>query len=75
VSNKRSLAVDLKSAEGLKIIKKLVVTADVMMHNFRPGAAERLGLGEDAVRANRPDIIYVSISGFGESGPYAHQRA
>src|ERR1700758_3842631 len=73
--NKRSLAVDIKSAEGLKIVKKLVVTADVLMHNFRPGAAERLGLGEDAVRINRADIIYVSVSGFGESGPYAHQRA
>ncbi len=45
------------------------------MHNFRPGAAERIGLGEDAVRAIRADIIYVSISGFGESGPYANQRA
>ena len=66
---------DIKSAEGLKIVKKLVVTADVLMHNFRPGAAERLGLGEDAVRVDRPDIVYVSISGFGESGPYAHQRA
>jgi crotonobetainyl-CoA:carnitine CoA-transferase CaiB-like acyl-CoA transferase len=73
--NKRSLAVDLKSTEGLKIVKKLVVTADVLMHNFRPGAAERIGLGEDAVRVDRPDIVYVSISGFGESGPYAHQRA
>ena len=73
--NKRSLAVDIKSAEGLKIVKQLVVTADVLMHNFRSGAAERLGLGEDAVRVHRPDIIYVSISGFGESGPYAHQRA
>jgi crotonobetainyl-CoA:carnitine CoA-transferase CaiB-like acyl-CoA transferase len=73
--NKRSLAVNIKSAKGLKIVKKLVVTADVLMHNFRPGAAERLGLGEDAVRVHRPDIIYVSISGFGESGPYAHQRA
>ncbi len=45
------------------------------MHNFRPGAAERIGLGEDAVRAMRADIIYVSISGFGETGPYANQRA
>jgi hypothetical protein len=44
------------------------------MHNFRPGAAERVGAGEDAVRAIRPDIIYVSISGFGEQGPYAKQR-
>ena len=73
--NKRSLAIDMKSAEGLQIVKKLIATADVLMHNFHPGAAERVGVGEDAVRAIRPDIIYVSISGFGESGPYAHQRA
>lgn len=73
--NKRSLAVDIKSAEGLEIARKLVVSADVLMHNFRPGAAERLGLGEDVVRITRPDIIYASISGFGENGPYAHQRA
>jgi crotonobetainyl-CoA:carnitine CoA-transferase CaiB-like acyl-CoA transferase len=73
--NKRSLAVDMKSAEGLEIVKKLIVTADVLMHNFRPGAAARLGLGEDAVRAVRPEVVYVSISGFGERGPYANQRA
>jgi crotonobetainyl-CoA:carnitine CoA-transferase CaiB-like acyl-CoA transferase len=73
--NKRSLAIDIKSAEGLEIVKELIATADVLMHNFRPGAAERLGVGEEAVRARRPDIIYVSISGFGERGPYANQRA
>src|SRR5215472_12255384 len=73
--NKRSLALDVKSAAGLEIVKKLISTADVLMHNFRPGAADRLGVGEEAVRTNRPDIIYVSISGFGESGPYASQRA
>jgi crotonobetainyl-CoA:carnitine CoA-transferase CaiB-like acyl-CoA transferase len=73
--NKRSLAIDLKAAEGLRIVSKLITTADILMHNFRPGAAERIGLGEDAVRAICPDIIYVSISGFGESGPYSNQRA
>jgi crotonobetainyl-CoA:carnitine CoA-transferase CaiB-like acyl-CoA transferase len=73
--NKRSLAVDLKSAEGLEIIKKLIATAQVLVHNFRPGIAERIGLGEDAVRAIRRDIVYVSITGYGESGPYAKQRA
>jgi crotonobetainyl-CoA:carnitine CoA-transferase CaiB-like acyl-CoA transferase len=73
--NKRSLAVDLKTVEGLEIVKKLVATAQVLVHNFRPGAAERVGLGEDAVRAIRRDIVYVSISGFGERGPYAGQRA
>jgi crotonobetainyl-CoA:carnitine CoA-transferase CaiB-like acyl-CoA transferase len=73
--NKRSLAVDLKAAEGLEIVKKLIATAEVLVHNFRPGAAERVGLGEDAVRGIRQDIVYVSISGFGENGPYAGQRA
>ncbi len=73
--NKRSLAVDLKAAEGLAIVKKLIATAQVLVHNFRPGAAERVGLGEDAVRAIRRDLVYVSISGFGERGPYAGQRA
>ncbi len=73
--NKRSLAIDLKAAKGLQIVSKLIATADILMHNFRPGAAERIGLGEDAVRAISPNIIYVSISGFGESGPYSNQRA
>ena len=73
--NKRSIAIDIKSAEGFQIVEKLIATADVLMHNFRPGAAERVGVGEEAVRAIRPDIIYVSLSGFGESGPYANQRA
>jgi crotonobetainyl-CoA:carnitine CoA-transferase CaiB-like acyl-CoA transferase len=73
--NKRSLAVDLKSTEGLQILRKLIATADVMVHNFRPGASERIGLGEDSVRGIRPDLVYVSINGFGENGPYAGQRA
>jgi crotonobetainyl-CoA:carnitine CoA-transferase CaiB-like acyl-CoA transferase len=73
--NKRSLAVDLKSAEGLEIIKKLITTAQVLVHNFRPGIAERMGLAEDVVRAIKRNIVYVSITGYGESGPYAKQRA
>ena len=73
--NKRSLAIDLKTAEGVEIIRKLITTAAVLVHNFRGGVAERLGLGEDAVRALRPDIIYVSITGYGEHGPYSRQRA
>ena len=73
--NKRSLAVDLKSEDGLEIIKKLITTAQVLVHNFRPGIAERIGLGEDVVRTIRRDIVYVSITGYGESGPYAKQRA
>jgi crotonobetainyl-CoA:carnitine CoA-transferase CaiB-like acyl-CoA transferase len=73
--NKRSLAIDIKTAEGLQIVYKLIATAGVLMHNFRPGTADRIGLGEEPVRKTRPDIVYVSISGFGESGPYANQRA
>lgn len=72
--NKRSLALDLKKPEALEIVRRLVATADVLVQNFRPGAIERMGLGEAAVRAIRPDIVFVSISGVGESGPYAHQR-
>jgi crotonobetainyl-CoA:carnitine CoA-transferase CaiB-like acyl-CoA transferase len=73
--NKRSLAVDLKSADGLEIVKKLIATAAVFIHNFRPGIAERIGLGEEVVRSIRRDIVYVSITGYGTGGPYANQRA
>jgi crotonobetainyl-CoA:carnitine CoA-transferase CaiB-like acyl-CoA transferase len=72
--NKRSLCVDIKAKEGLEIVRKLVPGADVLVQNFRPGAIERMGLGEAEVRKLRPDIIFVSISGFGDTGPYAHQR-
>jgi crotonobetainyl-CoA:carnitine CoA-transferase CaiB-like acyl-CoA transferase len=71
---KRSLCLDLKTREANQPLADLVRTADVFIQNFRPGAIDRMGFGEAAVRAIRPDIIYVSISGFGESGPYAHQR-
>ncbi len=72
--SKRSLVLDLKSAAGLAALKRLIPTADVFVQNFRPGAIERMGLGENVVRALRNDIVYVSISGFGETGPYAHKR-
>ena len=68
--SKRSICVDLKSKKGKEIIRKLVKTADVFVQNFRPGAASRIGLGEDDVRRIKEDIVYVSISGFGEKGPY-----
>ena len=72
--SKRSLAVDLKSPAGLAALQKLIPSCDVFIQNFRPGAIERMGLGEAAVRKLRPDVVYVSISGFGETGPYAHKR-
>ncbi|ROO29439.1 CaiB/BaiF CoA transferase family protein [Salinisphaera orenii] len=69
--NKRSVALDLKSEAGVAALKALCADADVFVQNFRPGVAERMGIGEDAIRAVAPDIVYCSISGFGENGPYA----
>ena len=69
--NKRSLALDLKKPEGRDILLRLAVDADVFIQNFRPGVVERLGVGETDIRAVKPDIVYVSLSGFGENGPYA----
>jgi crotonobetainyl-CoA:carnitine CoA-transferase CaiB-like acyl-CoA transferase len=71
---KRSIALDLQAERGRAVLKRLVATADVFVQNYRPGAMERLGLGEPDLRAAKPDLIYVSISGFGESGPYADRR-
>ena len=72
--SKRSLAIDLKTDAGIEVLKRLIKSADVFVQNFRPGAIERMGLSEAVVRAIREDIIYVSISGFGETGPYANKR-
>ncbi len=69
--NKRSVALNLKDRRGFEVLMKLVADADVFVQNFRPGVVERMGIGEDAIRRATPDIIYVSISGFGERGPYA----
>ncbi|HSZ41257.1 MAG TPA: CoA transferase [Trebonia sp.] len=69
--NKRSLAVDLKSAAGREIVLDLARTSDVFLQNYRSGVAERLGVDYEAIKAVRPDIVYVSISGYGETGPYA----
>ncbi len=71
--NKRSIALDLKNPRGLEALMAIVAGADVFIQNFRPGVAERIGVGEEAVRAARPDIVYVSISGFGHRGPLARR--
>jgi crotonobetainyl-CoA:carnitine CoA-transferase CaiB-like acyl-CoA transferase len=71
---KRSLSLDLKRPEAVKIMRKLAARADVLVQNFRPGTMERLGLGEPALRELNPRLIYVSISGVGEGGPYAKKR-
>jgi len=71
--NKRSVALDLKQADGRDALMRIVKTADVFVQNFRPDVATRIGVGEEVIRAERPDIIYASITGFGFSGPYANK--
>jgi len=68
---KRDLAVNLKRPEGVEIMKRLARTADVFVQNYRPGVAERLGLGWEALSAVNPRLVYCAISGFGATGPYA----
>lgn len=68
--NKRSITLDLKSPEGLEVLMTLVKGADVVVENFRPDVKERLGFGYDALAAVNPRIVLVSISGFGQDGPY-----
>ena len=67
---KRSVVIDLKAPEGRQAFLDLAADADAVLEGFRPGTAERLGVGYEAVRAVKPDIVYVSISGFGQDGPY-----
>ncbi|MGY1954069.1 CaiB/BaiF CoA transferase family protein [Pseudomonas pergaminensis] len=68
--NKRSLALDLKQAEALEIVRALVKDYDIVLEQFRPGVMERLGLGYEALKAINPRLIYVSITGYGQTGPY-----
>lgn len=71
--NKRSLAVDLRTAEGRATILRLAETADVMVNNFRAGVMEKLGLDYESVKAVNPAIVYASGTGYGPQGPYAHK--
>lgn len=71
--NKRSVEVDLHTAEGQKIFLDLARTADIVVENFRPGTMKRFNLDYDKVRAVKPDIIYCSISAYGQTGPMAHR--
>src|SRR5215213_4124200 len=68
--NKRSLTLDLKAPEGIEIFRKLVWNADVVVENYRPDVKTRLGIDYEALRAINPLLVYASISGFGQSGPY-----
>src|SRR5216117_3672065 len=69
--NKRSLVLDLKQPDGVAVLKRLVATADVLVENYRPGVARRLGIDHETLSAINPRLIYCSISGFGRTGPYA----
>jgi len=73
--NKRGIVVDLKAAEGRAQVARLAQTADVVVENFRPGLAETLGLGYDALRERNPGLIYCSVTGFGRDGPYRDRPA
>jgi crotonobetainyl-CoA:carnitine CoA-transferase CaiB-like acyl-CoA transferase len=70
--NVRSVALDLKSAAGLDAARRLITESDIVVENFRPGVLDKLGLGYEQARSWRPDIIYMSGSGYGSDGPYSH---
>jgi crotonobetainyl-CoA:carnitine CoA-transferase CaiB-like acyl-CoA transferase len=72
---KRSVVLDLQRADGTAIFSKIVAGADVFIQNFRPGVVQRLGIDEPAMRVINPGLIYVSVSGFGDSGPYIDQKS
>jgi CoA:oxalate CoA-transferase len=74
-AGKRSLALDLKSAEAIRLVHQLVAEADILVENFRPGVMDRLGLGYEALRKINPRLIYCSISGYGQTGPAAERAA
>jgi crotonobetainyl-CoA:carnitine CoA-transferase CaiB-like acyl-CoA transferase len=68
---KRSLCLDLKHEEGIAIAKRLARDCDILIEGFRPGVAARLGIGYEALAVDNPGLIYLSVSGFGQSGPYS----
>jgi crotonobetainyl-CoA:carnitine CoA-transferase CaiB-like acyl-CoA transferase len=73
--NKRSLTLDLRSADGKEILKRLIATADVLLDNFRPGVMQKIGLSRDELKRLKPDLISCHITGFGMDGPYADRPA
>src|SRR4051812_4998613 len=74
-AGKRSLALDIKDADAIALVHRLVAEADVLVENFRPGVMDRLGFGADALRAINPRLVYCSISGYGQDGPAAERAA
>ena len=74
-TNKKAVTLDMRSEKGKEILRKLVKVSDIVVENFSPGGAEAMGISYDFLKEARPDIIYVSVSGFGRSGPYANRLA
>ncbi len=72
---KQSITLDLKSEEGMAAAKKLCFDADIVIHNYRPGVMDRLGLGSEQLRSELPELIYCAITGFGHEGPMANRPA
>lgn len=73
--NKRSIAIDMKSDAGRALVKRLALASDIVMENFRPGVLDRLGVSADALRKEKPSLIWCAISGFGRDGPYRNKPA
>lgn len=73
--NKRSVGIDMKLAAGVDIVRRLILASDIVVENFRPGVLDRLGIKERELRAERPGLIWCSISGFGQTGPYRDKPA
>jgi len=73
--NKRSLVADLKDAQQVERLRELCASADIVLENFRPGVMDRLGLGYEALRERNPRLIYCSLTGYGQTGPYAKKGA
>lgn len=71
--NKRSIALNLKDPEGIKVAKSIIAKADILVENFRPGVMDRLGLGYDEIKKTNPKLVYCSSSGYGSTGPYLHR--
>ena len=74
-AGKKSVTVNLKHKDGKALFRRLVATADVVVENFRPGVMDRLGVGYDTLKGDRPDLVYCAISGFGQDGPWVHRPA
>jgi crotonobetainyl-CoA:carnitine CoA-transferase CaiB-like acyl-CoA transferase len=71
--NKKSVTIDLQTEPGRELVRQLAAKCDVVLENFKPGTLEKWGLGPETLKAQRPDLIYARVSGYGQSGPYAHK--